>query len=108
MTDKEKLEQFFQSDFWQDVNKDAAFRASKREYWKEFDDPTKYFVAGAKESSRAVYVVWELDALMNAYSMDNNYDEIEHFSYKDELAQLRELQRRVTGNPVKYQAWKNG
>lgn len=45
---------------------------------------------------------------MNAYSMDNNYDEIEHFSYKDELAQLRELQRRVTGNPVKYQAWKNG
>ena len=108
MTDKEKLEQFFQSDFWQGVKKDAVFRASKDKDWKEFDDPTKYFVDGSKESSRKVYVVWALDALMNAYSMDMNYDAVEQLSYKEELEQLQKLQRRVNDDRNKYQAWKAG
>ena len=108
MADKEKLEQFFQSDFWQNVKNDAVYRASRDKDWKEFDDPTGYYIDGSKEGSRAVYVVWALDALMNAYSMDMNYDAIEHLSYKEELEQLQELQKRVTGNPMKYQAWKDG
>lgn len=109
MSDKEELELFMQSDFWQNVRKDAIDRASKSEEWKKFDDPEKFFVHGAKESSRALYVEHSLnDLMMCAFDLPVDYITVNYdLPEGEELEWLKELERRIKADPKKYQAWKN-
>lgn len=111
----EKIKEFKNSDFWQKVLRDATFRASKTENWKEFDDKSKYYVSGAKESTRSVLVEWALNDLATEFGMLTSYEpsvdyvEInEDFSVDEELRYLLELQKRIERAPKKYEAWKNG
>jgi len=105
---KEELKLFMQSDFWQNVRKDAIDRASKSEEWKKFDDSEKFFVPGAKESSRALYVEHSLNDLMCAFDLPVDYITANYdLSEGEELNWLKELERKIKADPKRYQAWKN-
>lgn len=102
------LNDFKNSDFWQKVVKDATLKASRTEDWKKFDDPSKYFVLGAKEHTRAVFVEWALDDLTRVYSMDMTYLDLQKLSESMEVEYLLELKKRIEKKPEIYAKWLKG
>ena len=113
-----ELDNFKNSDFWKEVLLDAKNRASRTDEWNRFDDPSSYYVPGAKESIRLVLIEEELNDLVKIYNMSTrnadyspavDYIRIhDDFSEEEELAYLLELKKRIETNPKKYQSWKRG
>ena len=109
MNYEEKIATFKQSDFWQQVKKDARIRASKNYNWKRFDDPNSHYVSGAKESTREALIEWALNDLFIEFDMEAKYSDVEAQMFPaDKFKCFKELEQKVKANPDKYNDWKNG